>query len=684
MNKKMILVIGITICLILSAFPIEVRAEQTTIWEMLMNLIFPKGEMQPELEYETEHIKILNPVSKPTVWGRWIVEFETKGKGDLEIEAYQKTYFQRNVEFLQLYCGDELASVERHFSGKGKSDTWTEGIDNGKIIARDWECSEKGKLVLRILQTGHHYLKFSFLGEEVYAENWADCTGTDVVPCHCCDVADMWVNVTAPSGGGTTDTYTMTYWEQTGVCDASPFWINESWNYTLGYTFCPTEGQYTANVTANASGGDTPSVCNLYENETSGTSGPLNLYTVSWDGDENWCDCSEGATGCSGGSCWGPTRGFSFDAGTTAECCGDDSGENYLTGLYGASIENPPASTDACCNPSTDCVDADTCYALSGTADVDSNADDDVCSSSNTWVDCTTTGHCDPAGEYAEGESSQTCYGGTDCAEACTSNDCIYTRNNGFSDCDLETACTSGNCMQDTEYAGTAGGGACDNADGCICNTCGTWDLCIPTDGCPFDNDWDEVASDCYDPADQGGNCFASSGDTDKDVDNDGDNDWCSSGTWYDCQTDAQCLKGATQYLCVDNDCDENITEGGSNTTCDSSNPCLFVENSTGFVARFDQFGNVDVKGSYSYDQGSLSPPDNSFIIHNSGGTPVLYIDEYGNLATTGRFIHTESLNPSGGDDFIIKDSGGNVQGYIDAATGNMYFKNDFHYYSDF
>jgi hypothetical protein len=111
----------------------------------------------------------------------------------------------------------------------------------------------------------------------------------------------------------------------------------------------------------------------------------------------------------------------------------------------------------------------------------------------------------------------------------------------------------------------------------------------------------------------------------------------------------------------------------------------LLIQNSTGSTkARFDSFGYVDVKGSYSYDQTSLSPPAGSFIVKNSGGTVVLYIDSNGNLATLGRFYQQASPTPSGGDDLIIKDSSGTVVGYIDGATGNMYFKGDLHYNSNF
>jgi hypothetical protein len=123
--------------------------------------------------------------------------------------------------------------------------------------------------------------------------------------------------------------------------------------------------------------------------------------------------------------------------------------------------------------------------------------------------------------------------------------------------------------------------------------------------------------------------------------------------------------------------------DGGSETTCDASNPCLQMENSTEIVARFDQFGYVDVKGDYSSSQSSLSPPANSFVVKNSTGDVVLYIDNDGNLATLGTFNQESSPNPSGDNDFVVQNST-DIAGYIDGGTGNMYFKGLLHYNSNF
>ncbi|MCK4335129.1 MAG: hypothetical protein KAW40_00215 [Candidatus Aenigmarchaeota archaeon] len=819
MNRKIILSIVLTVCLVFAMFPVEVQAKQTSLLGMILDILFPQLP-QPPFEYETEHIKILNPVSKPTLWGRWIVRFETEGGGDLEIEAFRGTFFEKDIEFIALTCDDERVEVEKYFSEKGKNEPWVEGIDNGKIVARNWNCDNKtGRLFLRILATGHHYLKFSFLGETVYAENLADCTGTFQDPCHKCDVSDMDFLLRDPGDSNDPrDWQDMTYDSETGECNCTCYTedccptsdiITEKWEDIDGYTFCPSEGDYDAQTRAYAEG-------DAYEWETS--SWFIAVYNVNYDTNENWCDCNQTATGCNGLSCWQDTNPMGWEAGTSQDCCGDDAIENYIyrtaykvvgayhvswndntsddaccdndedcvddgtcysngqntditgvandtrvrcnggsehwldvdygssgctgagydwstagetgVGEYGSSndggdgtteccgddnveeylarvcdntdgsIQPSPyscesnSSDDACCDTSTDCVHSETCYT-SGTHahDVDGNGDDEYCSSS-TWYDCSDTGDCDPAGENAYGESNNACFDGSECTESCISNDCHYIREPGYSDCDNDNACDDNNadgvgdglCAQfvatgldDPSF--TIDPGLCDASNGCVCSgSCtGTWDVCTTPDGCPWDSDRDGDMNDCGGSGAEAGNCYAPTGSTSYDVDGDNDNDYCVSNTWYDCNTDSQCI---SPYECVSNDCQSNIS-GGSGTTCDASNPCLYIENSTDVVARFDQFGYVDVKGGYSPSQSSLSPPAGSFQVTNSTGEVVLYIDDDGNLALLGNFTTQSSPSPSGGNDFIVQNST-DIAGYVDGETGNMYFKGSLHYNSDF
>ena len=197
---------------------------------------------------------------------------------------------------------------------------------------------------------------------------------------------------------------------------------------------------------------------------------------------------------------------------------------------------------------------------------------------------------------------------------------------------------------------------------------------CTSTDDTCCDN-----ANDCVDTV---GTYCTTSGTNATDGDGDGDSDYCLNGVWYDCYNDEDC---PVEHNCVSNDCVDNTINGGSGTVCDASNPCFYIKDSTGTVkARFDDNGYIDVKGGYYSGQGTLTPPSSSFIIKDSGGTVRLYIDSSGNLYTRGYFYKQSSPSPSGGNDFIIKDSSGTVVGYIDGATGNMYFKGQLHYNSNF
>ncbi|UCD07296.1 MAG: LamG domain-containing protein [Candidatus Aenigmatarchaeota archaeon] len=669
MNKKIILVIALTIFLLLAAFPMQVQAEQPSFFEMIQGFFFP----QPQLESEVEHIKILNPISKPTLWGRWEVEFETRGRGDLEIDALEGTFFEKDIRFLWLYCGGKNIEVEKYFFQKFDDESFVEGIENGKIVARDWDCDERARLVLLILETGRHYLEYSFLGDTAYAENLANCTGTTASPCHMCDVDAMnvsvfsfegsqvigevgsvslnystwrtvylensyttpvvvvnfhervrdlngsadpisvrvrnvgsssfearlqaanatakpqtekayymvmeegvwiltdgtkveahnytethvkgaactdntwntkyfshyyssapvvfasvtsnheanwttdhvfildearfnismelaeycgldpdhadedmsWIAIEADvtstvncidyetqttgnvvaghdngcydfpfsntydntplilwemrtynggdggwmvtcslntSFGGThleedqfgdferghtteevsmivferagniTGTYSSgphsaTYWKTDGSCAASPYYTNESWNYSLGHTFCTVEGYYNASISAHAEG-------DIYEWESSETSIPNNpMYTVNYDKDEDWCDCKVGATACNSNSCWNETNPMDWEAGADSDCCGDDSAEYYTYRIAHSSMDasfTTDSTDDACCNASSKCVANGVCYNDGeNSTDADSDGDNDYCSS-GTWWDYST------------------------------------------------------------------------------------------------------------------------------------------------------------------------------------------------------------------------------------------------------------------------------------------------------
>jgi len=151
---------------------------------------------------------------------------------------------------------------------------------------------------------------------------------------------------------------------------------------------------------------------------------------------------------------WGVSYGDSTSGCWSGKCCGDDLGEYYKYRFCDNSYACSTSYSDnACCNASTDCAH-NGCYTSgTHTHDVDANGDAEYCSSGK-WYDCYDTGDCDPVGEYAYTETSNTCISG-ECHEACSSNDCIYQRYEGNGDCDNNNGCYNSNCIEDANYATT-------------------------------------------------------------------------------------------------------------------------------------------------------------------------------------------------------------------------------------
>ncbi|MCF7846946.1 MAG: FG-GAP-like repeat-containing protein [Candidatus Gracilibacteria bacterium] len=304
---------------------------------------------------------------------------------------------------------------------------------------------------------------------------------------------------------------------------------------------CQSETALTDSCAAIRSGGTFTSYT------TSG--GTCGANAIQLDSDQTAC------TLCTSASAWND-GGWNLGGEVSATtCCGDDASEYSLDSGYDSTVDNTsqnasPAATDACCDTSSDCVNGNSCYATGTVSvDVNGNQDNDFCNS-GTWYDCSTVAQCDPVGEYAYTESTNACGSTSECTSACTTNDCIYKRNDGWGDCDNNSGCVSGNCVQDTTGVQPTST-ACDQVDGAICGEGSpTYDICLSTSGCMFDSDYDGDLSDCGGA--EGGNCSVANGSTSADVDNDGDNDLCDAGTWKDCSSDSHCQSG--EY-CESNDC---------------------------------------------------------------------------------------------------------------------------------
>lgn len=912
MNRRAVASVLILSCVLLTVVPAAAEARQTNLISMFFDLLFP----QPG----PTKIGVLNPVSNPTLWGRWIVRFETRGKADLHIRGYNGTFLGKSTEFIAVTCNDEKVGAETYFAEKGKKPL-IEGTDNGMIMVRNWECEGTGRLFMRILETGHHYIEFSFGGEEAYAENLADCTGTDVSPCHMCDVNDMDFILRDPNDDNDTRGWqAMSFDSDDGdPCDCSCYTedccedahvTNETWTDSDGYTFCPIEGTYDIMVRAEAQG-------DSYEWESSPWE---TAYTVTYDTDENWCTCNSSVwladgTGDNSKCCGDDGTADDFEnAGSGNSCCingetvtngttdstnqylcldgeiygcngnlggvaTQDSGCTRRVGLYcdgagtgadtwksqisthsfsddcdgdaedpyGEGHSDNAANAESCeynkvrnddddgienqdvgwkCNQyngpaiamcnltqvdggdfnevylyieaadeldsptdfgyiyrvgtfdavgnTTHVTDADypgtmfyNTTSTQSAGDIDSNegtygdymnltltfgdmetqlteegsysfeigSEESAGSGQiDDWEDpndnegsCVINGTLCVAVGYSATADSDCCpVGGTtseypgkdddggNCLWCWTGNHTQRGGGNGDGKCELQCGASSSADEKDADACdGTNGwvNSTCyyfsdgdDNEDTCDCiqgSDPSYWNLGGETSATTCCEDGSEnrrtrvadgsmdngystdssddacclAASDCADTS----TCYDDA-DVSNDIDGDGDNDYCSSGTWYDCNTESECPEG---YTCSGNDCVDQ-TSGGHGTTCDASNPCLYFENSSGMVARFDQFGYVDVKGSLSESQSGLTAPAGSFALRNSTDDVVFYIDNTGNLATTGTYSIDNTPDPSGVNDLIMKNSGGTVVGYINGTTGNMLFNGSIHYYSDF
>jgi hypothetical protein len=128
-----------------------------------------------------------------------------------------------------------------------------------------------------------------------------------------------------------------------------------------------------------------------------------------------------------------------------------------------------------------------------------------------------------------------------------------------------------------------------------------------------------------------------------------------------------------TPYLQSVNISYSSVAAAVSLINCSSG--CFYITNATnGNVSIFDSFGYLDIIGTSSFSQTSLTAPANSFVIENSTGTTVFYIDTSGNLKSTGSLNENQaSITASGGNDFRVQNNSNVNIALIDSATGNLY-----------
>jgi len=115
----------------------------------------------PHLSEQTFEISIevLNTQSYPIVGGIWKVDFKTTGRADLRISGFNGTIFGKDLNLLEIKCGDEKLGYK-----------W-EGSNT--VMIKDYECDQIGSETSRVLTHGKHTLEFDFGGEKDYAYNAA-------------------------------------------------------------------------------------------------------------------------------------------------------------------------------------------------------------------------------------------------------------------------------------------------------------------------------------------------------------------------------------------------------------------------------------------------------------------------------------------------------------------------------
>ena len=298
--------------------------------------------------------------------------------------------------------------------------------------------------------------------------------------------------------------------------------------------------------------------CQAYDGD--GTSAVCTSLGGTWtsittgDREIDSTDCSLGIS-CGDGTA---SNGF---------CCGDDSNENFLTEeTYSMAIAFDN-NQQACCDSSSDCVAGGVCYTSSGSTSNDpftglnpgNNDDVSFCynqAGTGKWLDCDNSGYMNTWCAKADGAFCGKPFAGGG--------------NNGVCS-DSEGGTLSGESGAFGEYTSLGQCGCCGDDANENYNTrvaAANMDSYVSSSS---DDACCDSSTDCIDDA----GCY-SSGSTSRDADGDGDNDYCSAGTWQDCNTNAQCDTGAGFY-CSANNCINSCAQNsdcGAGFYCDASGTC--------------------------------------------------------------------------------------------------------------
>ena len=157
----------------------ETGREEANITEYDLN----ENNLTDYIEWNVEHLSnqtyeleiiIINVKSLPQVGKNWTVMFNTTGKANLTITAFNGTNWSNSNEdydlkFLEVKCGEQVLNYE-----------WVAGEGNASVFISDYECNETGFEISKVLTTGVHTLEFDFGGTKAYAYNTAGILNLEI------------------------------------------------------------------------------------------------------------------------------------------------------------------------------------------------------------------------------------------------------------------------------------------------------------------------------------------------------------------------------------------------------------------------------------------------------------------------------------------------------------------------
>ncbi len=125
----------------------------------LVIIVFSIFFFNSDLLYNNDKkLQLITKQSYPHVGGEWITKIKTSGLSDLQIFGYNGTYFNKDVEYIEVICNNDIYKPDL--------------INNG-IEIKNYSCSGITYIKNKVLTTGKHNLLINFSDESVISKNLA-------------------------------------------------------------------------------------------------------------------------------------------------------------------------------------------------------------------------------------------------------------------------------------------------------------------------------------------------------------------------------------------------------------------------------------------------------------------------------------------------------------------------------